>query len=448
MRPTWSLESWRNFAAAQQPAYAVPENLMEALNQLRRLPPLVTSWEVDHLRELLANAQAGKAWLLQGGDCAETFEDCQAEPIASKLKVLLQMSLAILFGARCPVIRVGRMAGQYAKPRSSDVETRDGVTLPCYRGDLINRNSFSPEARQSDPLLLVRGYERSALTLNFIRALSEGGFADLHHPENWNLDFVSNSTEAMHYKRLVASLSDAIRLMETIGSPSAELKRVDFFTSHEALHLDYESALTRSSVRGVGVYNLGTHFPWIGDRTRRIDGAHLEYLRGIRNPLAMKVGPSMAAAELTEVLELLNPRREPGRITLIHRMGVEKIGAILPRLIEGVQQTDHPVLWVCDPMHGNTIATRSGIKTRRFEDIVGELKLAFTVHREVGSRLGGVHLELTGENVTECLGGSRGLTEQDLETAYQTQLDPRLNYEQAMEIAFDISAELSKQHAD
>jgi len=448
MPQSWSPSSWKSFPTYQQPAYPDPAALLRVLNQISVMPPLVTSWEVDHLHEGIAEAQRGEAWLLQGGDCAETFDQCQTEPIASKLKLLLQMSLAIVFGSRKRILRVGRMAGQYAKPRSSDTETQNGVTLPCYRGDLVNQFDFTPEARKANPDLLLRGYERSALTLNFIRALSEGGFADLHYPENWNLLFVDEAKGevAARYRELVKSLGDAIRFVETILREStAELKRVDFFTSHEALHLDYETALTRQSVRGIGYYNLGTHLPWIGERTRSLDGAHMEYFRGIRNPVAVKIGPSMQPDELIELTHKLNPENKPGRLTLIHRMGRSKVESTLPSMIEAIQREKRLVLWVCDPMHGNTVSTVQGRKTRRFDDIVDELRLSFAIHRACGSMLGGAHLELTGENVTECIGGSRGLTESDLESAYQTQLDPRLNFEQALEIAFEISSQLSAQ---
>lgn len=448
MQSNWTPTSWKNCSLVQQPTYEDASELEYVLQQLRKMPPLVTSWEVDRLQDQIAMAQEGNAWLLQGGDCAESFDDCQAEPIASKLKVLLQMSLAILFGARCRIIRVGRMAGQYAKPRSSDFETQGTETLPCYRGDLINSVEFTKEARRADPWRMLRGYERSALTLNFVRALSEGGFADLHHPDNWNLVFVAESEEAPRYQKLLASLGQAINFMETVlQMPANELRRVDFFTSHEALLLDYETALTRPSVRGVGYYNFATHMPWIGERTRALNGSHIEYCRGIRNPIAVKVGPSMTSDELIEMIERLNPDNAPGKLTLIHRMGMKHIQSKLPELIDAVRRSESRVLWICDPMHGNTISTAHGRKTRRFDDIVGELKASFAIHRERGSRLGGAHLELTGENVTECVGGSRGLTENDLSVAYQTQLDPRLNYEQAMEIAFDISEQLSNGHA-
>jgi len=448
MTPHWTPDSWKQFPATQQPNYSDPNELRDALHQLMRMPPLVTSWEVDHLRDGIAAAQRGEAWLLQGGDCAETFDECQTEQIASKLKLLLQMSLVIVFASRKRIVRVGRIAGQYAKPRSSDIETQQGLSLPSYRGDIVNGFEFAATARRPDPYRMLRGYERSALTLNFIRALSEGGFADLHHPENWNLLFVNEARGevARRYKELVKSLGDALRFMETIleGSTVSELKRVDFFTSHEALLLDYETALTRPSVRGIGYYNMGTHLPWIGERTRDLNGAHVEYFRGIRNPIAVKIGPGISNDEVIELAKRLNPDNQPGRLTLIHRMGRRHIETTLPPLIESVARSGALVLWVCDPMHGNTVSTANGRKTRRFDDVVDELRLSFAIHHACGSTLGGAHLELTGENVTECTGGSRGLTESDLESAYQTQVDPRLNYEQALEIAFEIAGKLTE----
>jgi 3-deoxy-7-phosphoheptulonate synthase len=441
----WSIDSWQSFPAQQQPQYPDQGKLAEVLHQLARLPPLVTSWEVDRLSHRMASVEAGEAWVLQGGDCAESFSDCESEQIAAKLKVLLQMSLVLVFGARCPVIRVGRIAGQYAKPRSQEMETKQGVTLPSFRGDIINRPSFTVQDRTADPMLMLRGYERSALTLNFIRGLSEGGFADLHHPENWDLTWVKHASESERYKRVVAALGDAIRFMDTFGSTTAtnELRRVDFYTSHEALLLPYEQSLTRRSVRGTGWYNLGTHLPWIGERTRALDGAHMEYFRGIRNPIAVKVGPSVSSDEAISITERLNPDNVPGRLTLIHRMGNQPIVKQLPPLVEAIRRAGRRVVWVCDPMHGNTVSTESGTKTRHFDAIVGELRHAFAIHRSLGSRLGGVHLELTGDNVTECVGGPRGLTEGDLRTAYHTTLDPRLNYDQAMEIAFAIAGEIA-----
>ncbi len=443
MTEAWTADSWRSKPAKQQPSYEDSAALNEVLATLRRLPPLVTSWEVDRLRANLATAQMGDAWVLQGGDCAESFDDCDSESIASKLKVLLQMSLVLVYGSRKPVVRIGRIAGQYAKPRSRDTEVRDGTELPSYRGDLINRAPFSRDHRQSNPQLLMRGYERSALTLNFIRALSEGGFADLHHPENWKLNFVSHSDRLERYKEVVDSLGDALRFLETI-SPNAipDLRRVDFFTSHEALHLEYEQTLTRESIRKNGFYNLGTHFPWIGERTRSISGAHVEMLRGIQNPVGVKIGPTANPQEVVALLRLLNPENLPGKVTLIHRVGNDHVGEVLPGIISEVNRSGMHVLWSCDPMHGNTVTAGSGHKTRRFDDVLGELRTAFAVHRDCGTILGGVHLELTGENVTECLGGTGGITEDDLHQAYNTHCDPRLNYEQAMEIAFAIADEI------
>ena len=447
MTAAWTPESWKQFPAAQQPNYPEMGELDQTVEQLRHLPPLVTSWEIDHLKDSIAAAQRGEAWFLQGGDCAETFDGCQTESIASKLKLLLQMSLVIVFASRKRIIRVGRIAGQYAKPRSSDVETIHGVTLPCYRGDIVNGFDFTQESRIPDPRRLLRGYDRSAATLNFIRALSEGGFADLHHPENWNLLFVNEvkGEVAKRYRDLVRSLGDALKFMETIleGSTVNELRRVDFFTSHEALLLPYESALTRPSIRGIGHYNMGTHFPWIGERTRSLSGAHVEYFRGIRNPIGVKIGAKVSPDELIELIDRLNPENEAGRLTLIHRLGRQHVEARLPGMIEAVRRKERRVLWVCDPMHGNTVSTAHGRKTRRFDDVVDELRLSFAIHHTCGSHLGGAHLELTGDNVTECVGGSRGLTE----SAYQTQVDPRLNYEQALEMAFEIAGKLTESRA-
>lgn len=439
----WTPDSWRSKPARQQPKYDDPQELAKVLAELSRLPPLVTSWEVVRLRDRLARAQAGEAWVMQGGDCAESFSDCEAEAIASKLKLLLQMSLVLIFGSRQPVIRIGRIAGQYAKPRSSDTETRQDITLPSYRGDLINRAEFSATSRRNDPQQLLRGYERAALTLNFIRALSEGGFADLHHPENWKLTFVSQRTEHQRYRDLCNSLGHALEFFDAIlTQPVPDLQRVDFYTSHEALHLDFERALTRQSVRDGLWYNLGTHLPWIGERTRGIDEGHVEQLRGIQNPIGVKIGPAATSEQVIDLIRRLNPENQPGKISLIHRIGSAKVEQVLPSLVEGVNKSKLNVLWICDPMHGNTVSAQTGHKTRQFDDVLAELRSAFAVHRSVGSWLGGVHLELTGENVTECLGGAAGLSEQDLHTAYTTTCDPRLNYQQSLEIAFAIADEI------
>jgi len=437
----WSPTSWASRPAEQQPTYRDADALARVVAELSRLPPTVVSWEIDDLKRQIADAQQGRRFLLQGGDCAETFADCESGQIARKLKILLQMSLVLLHGLKKPVIRVGRFAGQYAKPRSADTETRGGVTLPSYRGDLVNRPGFTAAEREPDPELLLRGYERAALTLNFIRALVDGGFADLHHPEYWDLGFMQHSPLRDQYRQLVASISDSLDFYEAMsGNRVHEASRAPFYASHEALHLLYEQAQSRYIERRRRWYNLSTHLPWIGMRTARLDGAHVEYCRGIANPVGVKVGPSMDADWVQGLCEVLNPDREPGRLLLIHRMGAAQIEARLPPLIEAVRATGVPVLWVCDPMHGNTESTQSGLKTRRFDNIVAELEQSFRIHSELGTRLGGVHFELTGEDVTECTGGARGLVDGDLARDYRSQVDPRLNCEQALELAMRIAA--------
>jgi len=412
--------------------------------ELSRLPPLVTSWEVESLKQQLGEAAAGKRFLLQGGDCAESFLDCDSDRIARKLKILLQMSLVLVQGAKKPVIRVGRFAGQYAKPRSQDRETRGGVTLPSYRGDLVNRPEFTAAGREPDPQLLLRGYERSALTLNFIRSLVRGGFADLHHPEYWDLDFVHHSPLEGEYRAMLGGVREALRFMENvIGLHVEEIGWVEFYTSHEGLHLTYEQAQTRRVPRRPGWYNLSTHFPWIGVRTADPRGAHVEYFRGINNPIGLKLEGSLATATLAELVEILDPHDEPGRLTLIHRCGRQGIAEHLPRFVEAVRSTGRRVLWVCDPMHGNNRVTAAGIRTRHFEDILSELEQAFDIHAAVGSHLGGVHFELTGEDVTECLGGARDLTDEDLKRNYVSEVDPRLNYEQSLEMAMLIARKMA-----
>ncbi len=440
MNEPWSPASWRSKPITQQVVYPDRDALEQTLDSLAKLPPLVTSWEVETLKRQLAQAARGERFLLQGGDCAESFRDCRSEPITSKLKILLMMSIILVYGTKRLVTRVGRFAGQYAKPRSSDKETRDGVTLPSYRGDLVNRPEFTIEDRTPDPTLLLRGYERAALTLNFIRSLVQGGFADFHHPDLWDLDFVNLAERSVDYRRIMDAVGESIRFMETIAERKLnELNRVDFFTSHEGLHLDYEQAQTRKVPRRTGWYNLNTHLPWIGERTRAVDGAHVEYARGIANPVGVKIGPTMEPDELLELIQVLDPDNEPGRLMLIHRFGAKKIDACLPPLVDAVSRSGRTLLWCCDPMHGNTISTESGIKTRIFDDILSELDQAFDIHDGSNSILGGVHFELTGEDVTECIGGARGLAEADLERAYHSDVDPRLNYEQALEMALLIA---------
>lgn len=432
----WLPSSWQKRPAVQQPTYADADALHAVLLELRGLPPLVTSMEVLGLKRLLAEAAEGKRFLLQGGDCAESFGDCESGLISNRLKVLLQMSVVLIHGLKLPVVRIGRFAGQYAKPRSTDMEMRGGVTLPSYRGDLVNGPEFDPLSRTPDPARMIRGHAFSAMTMNFVRALVDGGFADLHHPEYWELGWVERAPLAREYKKMVASIGEAVRFMETLADAAiGSFSRVDFYTSHEALLLHYEQALTRQVPRQWGWFNLSTHFPWIGMRTASLDGAHIEYCRGIRNPIGVKVGLSVTADQLLRMCEVLNPQNEPGRLTLIHRMGAGRIAETLPRLLEAVRREGRNVLWCCDPMHGNTETLSNGIKTRRFENIRSELDHAFDIHAAAGTRLGGVHLELTGEDVTECLGGASDLTPDDLQRAYKSSVDPRLNYEQSLELA-------------
>jgi 3-deoxy-7-phosphoheptulonate synthase len=441
----WAPDSWTDKPAGQQPNYPDPGKLASTVKQLAALPPLVTSWEIERLRAQLGEAAEGKRFLLQGGACAERFDQCTSNIITNKLKILLQMSLVLTYGLKRRIIRIGRFAGQYAKPRSSDFEERDGVALPSYRGEIINGPEFTAEDRTPDPERMLRGYEHAAMTLNFVRSLVAGGFADLHHPEYWDLNFVAHSPRATEYQELVAHLSDSLRFMETLaGIQAGEISRVDFFTSHEGLLLPYEQAVTRQVPRREGWYNLGAHLPWIGLRTSQVDGAHVDYFRGIRNPMGVKIGPNMTPEWLLELLEILDPDSEPGRITLIHRMGHDKVTDRLPSLIEAVQRAGRLVLWCCDPMHGNTEKTVGGYKTRQFDNILSELEQSFDIHAELGSFQGGVHFELSGDNVTECIGGARGLSEVDLDRAYESRVDPRLNYEQSLEMALLIGRKVEK----
>jgi 3-deoxy-7-phosphoheptulonate synthase len=436
----WFPGSWQAKPAQQQPQYPDSSALRDVLGQLSRLPPLVTSWEIERLKGQLADATRGERFLLQGGDCSESFADCESGAITRKLKILLQMSLVLVQGAKRRVIRVGRFAGQYAKPRSADTEIKDGIQLPTYRGDMINRPGFTTAHRTPNPEFLLRAYERSALTLNFIRALVDGGFADLHHPEYWDLGFTSKSPMASEYQVLMSALLDSLRFLETVtGGKLSDIERVDFFTSHEALQLLYEQALTRQVPRRTGWYNLSTHLPWAGDRTRCLQGAHLEYLRGIANPVGVKIGPSITPAEALAITELLNPQNEPGRLTFVHRFGAKKVETCLPPVVEAIRRGNRAVLWCCDPMHGNTETMAGGIKTRRFENILTELEASARILKECDTQLGGVHFELTGENVTECLGGASGVTEADLTRDYRTAVDPRLNFEQALEMAMRLA---------
>jgi 3-deoxy-7-phosphoheptulonate synthase len=443
MANEWTPDSWRSRPAAQQVDYDDPIELADNLSRLSRLPPVVTSWEVEKLKGQLAEAEQGHRFLLQGGDCSERFSDCRADLIDSKLKVLLMMSAVLLYGGGKPIVRVGRIAGQYAKPRSDSSETIDGLTLPSYRGDLVNRVEFTPEARRADPKNLLEAYHRSAMTINFVRSLLSGGFGDMHHPEVWDLSFVEHAGRRQDYLNLVRDLRGSLRFLEAmVGRPLDQLGSTDFYTSHEGLHLPYEQATSELPPLRRGWYDLSTHFPWIGDRTRAIGGAHIEFFRGIQNPIGMKVGPSMRPDELVELCRVLDPNDEPGRLTLICRFGAGKVATMLPPLVEAVRAAGRTALWVCDPMHGNTYKTADGTKTRHFDQILSELEQSFAIHAGIGSRLGGVHFEMTGQDVTEVVGGARGLTEADLHRCYDSDVDPRLNHEQALEMAFLIARQM------
>ncbi|MBC7926689.1 MAG: 3-deoxy-7-phosphoheptulonate synthase class II [Bryobacteraceae bacterium] len=437
----WTPDSWRSYPAEQQPEYASASAVDTVVRELSQYPPLVTPWEVEALKRQLADASMGSRFLLQGGDCAESFAECAGEPIVSKIKILLQMSLVLVHGIEKPVIRVGRMAGQYAKPRSEGVETREGVTLPTYRGDIINGSAFHRESRIPDPQRMLRGYEKAALTLNYVRALARGTFADLHHPENWESGFLQGSELSQDYSQILRNVSRSLRFLENVLHVHADaMQSVEFFTSHEGLLLPYEQAQTRE--QDGRWYNLSTHLPWIGARTLQPGGAHVEYFRGISNPIGIKVSATLQPDTLLQLLDTLDPHREPGRITLIHRFGRELIATRLPDIVQAVRGEGRVVLWCCDPMHGNTRTTTSGVKTRFFTDILSELEQAFEIHDRLGTRLGGVHFEMSGENVTECIGGSSGIQEADLGRAYKSEVDPRLNYEQALEIAMLIAHRL------
>jgi 3-deoxy-7-phosphoheptulonate synthase len=440
----WHPDSWREKKALQQPSYEDTEHLQACLSELRSRPPLVHPGEVDALKKQIAEAGQGRRFVLQAGDCAERFVDCNPSTITDKLKIILQMSLILVYGLRKPVVRIGRIAGQYAKPRSDTVETLQGVSLPSFRGDIINGFAFDAQSRKHDPARLLQAHTYSCFTLNYLRALIQGGFADVRHPEMWKLDHISETQQPLLYTELSERVCESIRFMELLGGGNAEvLSKVDFFTSHEGLLLDYESALTRSCSGSSKAYNLGAHMLWLGERTRQPDGAHVEYLRGIANPIGIKLGPTADPADVIALLESLNPENEPGKITLITRMGAGKASQALPGLVRAFQASGRCVTWSCDPMHGNVIKTEGGIKTRDFSAILQELSETHNVHKQEKSVLGGVHFELTGENVTECIGGGVGLQEEHLTENYQTYCDPRLNYSQSMEMAYLLSKLIS-----
>ncbi|OUZ09518.1 3-deoxy-7-phosphoheptulonate synthase [Aeromicrobium sp. PE09-221] len=431
-----SLDDLRAIGAAQQPTYADSIDRDRTVDTLRKMPPLVFAGECDALRDKMAAVARGEAFLLQGGDCAETFEGVTAENTRNKLRVLLSMAVVLTYAASVPVVKVGRLAGQFAKPRSSDAETRDGVTLPAYRGDAVNGFEFTPEARRHDPQRLLDVYHASSSTLNLIRAFTTGGYADLRQMHEWNTDFVRSSPVGERYERVGAEIDRALAFMSAIGADPAELHTVDFYSSHEALVLEYEHALTRIDSRTDRPYDVSGHFVWIGERTRQLDGAHVELLSHIANPIGVKLGPTSTADDAIALYEKLNPERTPGKVTFITRFGAEKIRDLLPQLIEKVGAAGVEVAWVTDPMHGNTFATDNGYKTRDFDAVIDEVRGFFEVHRSLGTWPGGLHVELTGDDVTECVGGGSRLSAADLETRYETLCDPRLNRAQSLELAF------------
>ena len=438
-----ALDAWRSLPIKQQPQWPDADRVADVSRQIATLPPLVFAGEVDNLRERLARAASGQAFLLQGGDCAETFAGATAEQIRNRIKTVLQMAVVLTYGASMPVVKMGRMAGQFAKPRSSDTETRGDVTLPAYRGDIVNGYDFTEGSRTADPGRLLQGYHTAASTLNLIRAFTQGGFADLREVHSWNKGFAQNPAN-QRYERMAAEIDRAIKFMEAAGADFDELKRVEFFTGHEGLLMDYERPMTRIDSRTDTPYNTSAHFLWIGERTRDLDGAHVDYFSKIRNPIGVKLGPTTTPETALELIDKLDPEREPGRLTFITRMGAGKIRDALPPLLEAVRDSGAQPLWVTDPMHGNGITTPTGYKTRRFDDVVDEVRGFFEAHRAVGTFPGGIHVELTGDDVTECLGGSEQIDEAALATRYESLCDPRLNHMQSLELAFLVAEELEK----
>ena len=450
MATNWSLDSWRGREAKQQPTYPDAAKLAEMEGKLRAYPPLVFAGEARRLKAALAQVAEGKAIVLQGGDCAESFQDFTANIIRDTFRVLLQMSVVLTFGASMPVVKIGRMAGQFAKPRSSDMEKQGDVSLPSYRGDIVNGPEFTPEARIPDPNRMEFGYFQSAGTLNLLRAFASGGYADLHEVHRWNLGFVARSPLADRYQDLAHRIDETLRFMAACGIDSnttAQIRETDFYTSHEALLLPYEQALTRIDSLTNDPYACSAHFLWIGDRTRQPDGAHIEFLRGVKNPLGMKVGPTSTPDDLLRIIDTLNPANEAGRLTFIVRMGADKVEKLFPPLLRAVERAGRKVVWLCDPMHGNTTTTSNGYKTRSFDAVLTEVRRFFDVHAAEGSWAGGVHVEMTGQPVTECVGGAHMLTEEDLAKRYETFVDPRLNAEQSLELAFLVAEELKRRRA-
>lgn len=437
------LDHWRTLPIKQQPAWPDPDKARAVSDELSTVPPLVFAGEVDVLRQRLASVASGQGFLLQGGDCAETFAGATADNIRNRVKTILQMAVVLTYGASLPVVKMGRMAGQFAKPRSNDDETREGITLPAYRGDIVNGYDFTEESRTPDPERMLQGYHTAASTLNLIRAFTQGGFADLRQVHSWNKGFAENPANA-RYEGLAKEIDRAVRFMEAAGADFDELKRVEFYASHEGLLMDYERPLTRIDSRTGLPYVTSGHFLWIGERTRGIDEAHVDFFSRVRNPLGVKLGPTTTVDQMKALIEKLDPEREPGRLTFITRMGAGAIRDSLPPLLQATKDLEvHPV-WVTDPMHGNGMTTATGYKTRRFDDVVNEVVGFFEAHRSVGTHPGGLHVELTGDDVTECLGGSQKIDELGLETRYESLCDPRLNHQQSLELAFLVAEELTK----
>ena len=439
----FGLDNFRNLEAKQQPTWPDQVELEKVRAELGKLPPLVFAGEVDTLRNRLAQAAEGKAFLLQGGDCAETFVDATADRIRNRIKTVLQMAVVLMYGSSLPVIKMGRMAGQFAKPRSSDTETRGDVTLLAYRGDAVNGYEFTEESRQHDPKRLLQAYHTSASTLNLIRAFTTGGFADLREVHAWNKGFTDNPANKK-YESIAGDIDRAMRFMEACGVDSAELRATEFFVSHEGLLFDYERPLTRIDSRTLTPYVTSGHFIWIGERTRQLDGAHVDFFSRVRNPIGIKLGPTTTKDQVLALIDKVDPNREPGRLTLISRMGAGKIREALPPLVEAVRDAGAQPLWITDPMHGNGITTKNGYKSRRFDDVMDEVTGFFEVHRAIGTHPGGLHVELTGDDVAECLGGSEQIDESTLEQRYESVCDPRLNHMQSLELAFLVAEQLVK----
>ncbi len=447
MPKSWAPDSWRQHKALQMPTYPNQAALRAVEQRLSDSPPLVFAGEARTLQQQLAQVSDGQGFLLQGGDCAESFAEFSADNIRDTFRVLLQMAVVLTYAAACPVTKVGRLAGQFAKPRSAPTEVRDGVKLPSYRGDIVNGIEFNPEDRKPEPKRMLRGYSQAASTLNFLRALAHGGYADLHQVQGWTMDFLKSSPQGARYQDLADRITQTLAFMNACGlnaDSTPQLREVQFYTSHEALLLSYEQMLTRQDSLSGQWYDTSAHMLWVGERTRQLDGAHVEFMRGIANPIGVKIGPSMDADTLLRLIDKLNPSDQAGRLTLICRMGIDQIPSVLPLLVRAVQNEGRQVVWSCDPMHGNTIKSSTGYKTRPFERILEEVRGFFAVHQAEGSYPGGVHVEMTGQDVTECIGGAQAITEQGLQDRYHTHCDPRLNASQSLELVFLLAEMLNK----